>query len=134
MKRFLRLLPAIVVIALTPVPTHSQPTLGDEWRREVERFAQSLVDAQLVPGMGIAITQGEQVVYSEGFGLADAQSGRPVDQATVFYIASSTKALTATAVLALSARKEIELGRLHHTLLAGVARQGPPQRRLNHGS
>ena len=98
-----------IALAVTPLPAHVQATLGGEWRDDVERFAQSLVEAQLVPGMGIAITQGDRVVYSRAFGLADAASSRRADEGTVFYIASSTKALTATAVLALGARKELDL-------------------------
>ena len=41
----------------------------------------------------VLVTQGDQVVYSRAFGLADAASGRRADEATAFYIASSTKAL-----------------------------------------
>jgi CubicO group peptidase (beta-lactamase class C family) len=99
-----------LTIALAPLPAHAQATPGGEWRDDVKRVAQSLVTAQLVPGMSIAVTQGDRVVYSQGFGVADAASGRGVDEATAFYIASSTKALTATAVLALAARKELDLG------------------------
>jgi len=110
MRRLVRLVAAIAAIALTPTRTHAQPTIDGQWRGEVERLAQSLVDAQLVPGMAVAVTQGDRVVYSKGFGFADTASGRRVDEATAFYIASSTKALTATAVLALAARKELDLG------------------------
>jgi CubicO group peptidase (beta-lactamase class C family) len=99
----------ILTIALAPTPAHPQAPLDGGWRKDVERFAQSLVDARLVPGMGVAVTQGDRVVYSHGFGIADAASGRRVDKETAFYIASSTKALTATAVLALATRKELDL-------------------------
>ena len=103
------LVAVILAIALAPLPAHPQATLDGKWRDDVERFAQSLVEAQLVPGMGIAVTQGDRVVYSRAFGFADAASGRRADEGTAFYIASSTKALTATAVLALSARRELDL-------------------------
>jgi CubicO group peptidase (beta-lactamase class C family) len=109
MTRRRLLVVVILAIALAPLPAHPQATLGGEWRDDVERFAQSLVEAQLVPGMGIAVTQGDWVVYSQAFGFADAASGRRADEGTAFYIASSTKALTATAVLALSARRELDL-------------------------
>jgi CubicO group peptidase (beta-lactamase class C family) len=99
----------ILTIALAPTPAHPQATLDGEWRKDVERFAQSLVDARLVPGMGVAVTQGDRVVYSQGFGIADAASGRRVENETAFYIASSTKAVTATAALALATRKELDL-------------------------
>lgn len=109
MMRNRSLVPVILAAALAPLPAHPQATLGAEWRDDVERFARSLVEAHLLPGMGLAVTQGDRVVYSRAFGLADAASGRHADEGTAFYIASSTKALTATAVLALAARKELDL-------------------------
>lgn len=109
MTRNHSLVAGILAIALAPLPAHPQATLGGNWRDDVERFAQSLVEAQLVPSMGIAVTQGDWVVYSRAFGFADVASGRRADEGTAFYIASSTKALSATAVLALAARRELDL-------------------------
>jgi CubicO group peptidase (beta-lactamase class C family) len=99
----------ILAIALTPLRASTQTTAGAEWRADVERFAHSLVEAQLVPGMAIAVTQSDRVVYARAFGVADATTGRRADERTAFYIASSTKALTATTVLALSVRRELDL-------------------------
>ena len=101
---------AVLAVTLAPLPARPQQTPNREWRDDVDRFAQSLVDAHVVPGMGIAVTRGDRVVYSRGFGLADAATNRRVDERTRFYIASSTKALTATAVLALAARGQLDLG------------------------
>lgn len=109
MTRGPSLVAGLLALALAPRPAYPQVTPGGEWRDDVARFAQSLVDAQLVPGMGVAVTQGDRVVYSRAFGLADAANGRPADERTAFYIASSTKALTATAVLALIERKALDL-------------------------
>src|SRR5688500_6724215 len=63
---------AVLAVTLAPLPARPQPAPNGEWRDDVDRFAQSLVDAQVVPGMGIAVTQSDRVVYSRGFGLADA--------------------------------------------------------------
>lgn len=46
------LVAVILTIALAPLPAHSQTTLGGEWRDDVKRIAQSLVEAQ--PGGGPA--------------------------------------------------------------------------------
>ncbi|MGH7543334.1 MAG: serine hydrolase, partial [Gemmatimonadota bacterium] len=86
-----------ILAALTAAPAFAQ-TAADDWRPDVDGFARRLVDAGLVPGMGIAVTRGDSVVYAGGFGVADKATGREVDEDTAFYIASSTKALTATAV------------------------------------
>ena len=112
----------VLVAALAPLA--AQPTRGGEWRDDVARFAQSLVDAQFVPGMGIAVTQGDRVVYSRGFGFPDIASSRRADEATVFYVASSTKALTATAVLTLAARKELDLNASVAHYLPALRRRG----------
>jgi len=92
-----------------PAPALAQATIGGDWRSDVDRFALRLVEAGLTPGMGIAVTRGDSVVHVGGFGVADAGSGRAVDEETLFYIASSTKALTATAVVLRAHRGELEL-------------------------
>ncbi len=94
---------------LLPPPATGQAMIGGEWRDDVARFAQSAVDLGLTPGVGIAVTQDDWVLWAAGFGVADATSGRAVDEATQFYIASSTKALTGTAVVLRAARGEIDL-------------------------
>ena len=106
MRRNLSLIAAALAMAMTPLAAQSP---SGEWRDEVSRFAQSIADAQLVPAMSIAVTQGDRVVYARAFGFADIASGRRADERNAFYIASSTKALTATAVLARAARGELDL-------------------------
>ncbi|MGH7549702.1 MAG: serine hydrolase, partial [Gemmatimonadota bacterium] len=96
-------IPAIstALAILGPSFAFSQDPSGD-WRSDVQGFAHRLLDAGLTPGMGIAVTRGDSVVYADGFGVADKATGREVDEDTAFYIASSTKALTATAVVLLA--------------------------------
>jgi CubicO group peptidase (beta-lactamase class C family) len=96
-----------ILILLLAVPVSGQEP--NDWRADADRFAGRLVDAGLVPGMGLAVTLGDSVVHVAGYGVADLETGRPVDPATEFYIASTTKALTATAVLLLAGRGEIDL-------------------------
>ncbi|MBW3563830.1 MAG: beta-lactamase family protein [Acidobacteria bacterium] len=105
-----RIAATILCAALTvAAPAHSQATIGGEWREDVERFAARVVDAGLAPGMAIAVSKGEWVLYEGGFGVADAASGRPATADSAFYIASSTKALTATAFVLMAAEGKIAL-------------------------
>lgn len=48
-------------------------------------------------------------MHARGFGVADVDARRGVDTETAFYIASTTKAITATAVIALADRGLIDL-------------------------
>lgn len=99
------------LLTLLPGATtaHAQATIGGEWRDDVTAFARRIVEAGLTPGMAVAVSQGDWVLYTRGFGVADVGSGRPVDDATAFYIASTSKALTATAVVLLAAKGKIDL-------------------------
>ena len=109
MNRFAVGLAGLLGLLPGPLPAHAQATIGGEWRDDVAAFAQRLVDSGLTPGVAVAVSQGDWVLYSRGFGLADAGSGRPVDDATAFYIASTTKALTATAVVLEAAKGKLDL-------------------------
>ncbi|MGH7570672.1 MAG: serine hydrolase [Gemmatimonadota bacterium] len=109
---------------LAASPAFAQNPSGD-WRSDVQGFAHRLLDAGLTPGMGIAVTRGDSVVYADGFGVADKATGRGVDEDTAFYIASSTKALTATAVLLLAERGELDLEAPVTRYIPGVRFEAP---------
>lgn len=72
----------------------STPELGT-----IDRYIQEQMAANRVPGLALAITRGEEVVYLKGYGTAG--SGRPMTPQTQFYIASLSKSFTALAVMQL---------------------------------
>ncbi|MEM7383422.1 MAG: serine hydrolase domain-containing protein [Verrucomicrobiota bacterium] len=51
-----------------------------------------------VPGMAIVVVKDDEVVLSQGFGLADVENKKPVTPETLFAIGSATKAFTATLI------------------------------------
>ncbi len=101
---------AILLIGfLAYQPVYAQAVLGGDWRADVDAFADKLVEMGAAPGIGLAVVQDDWVLHARGFGVADTDAGRQVDTETAFYIASSTKAITATAVVALADRGLIDL-------------------------
>ncbi|MGO9449656.1 MAG: serine hydrolase domain-containing protein [Candidatus Binataceae bacterium] len=60
-----------------------------------------LMAQQGVPGVAIGIVRDQELAWSQGFGLADLASARPMDADTVFGVASITKTFTATAIVQL---------------------------------
>jgi len=113
-------LATLLWLALPSDPAHAQATPGGDWRADVRDFAREVTDQGGAMGLGVAVVIGDRVAYSQGFGLADVESGIPVDQGTRFYIASSTKALTATAVVALAEQGVIDLAAPVTTYLPGL--------------
>ncbi|MCA9705785.1 MAG: serine hydrolase [Myxococcales bacterium] len=91
---------------VTPAPATTPATDGEadeaELRRaRLARLSQRLEqarEAHHVPGMAVAVVQDDQVVFAEGFGLADLATGREATPETLFAVGSTTKAFTATLV------------------------------------
>lgn len=90
-------------------PDSVSPIAARDWRRDIHHYAQWMIDAGFFPGMSLAVTRGDKVVYVDSVGVADMDSGRRVDDHTRFYIASTTKALTAAAVVLQVSRNTLQL-------------------------
>lgn len=77
--------------------------------RDIDEFIEQIRSDWQVPAVGIGIVKGNEVVYTKGYGMADLESGRAANENTLFAIGSSTKAMTATAVLQLVDDELVEL-------------------------
>jgi CubicO group peptidase (beta-lactamase class C family) len=64
-----------------------------------------------VPGISIVMVQNDSIVYSHGYGLANLKSKTPMTDATPLEIGSTTKSMTALAVLQLRDVGKLELDR-----------------------
>ncbi|MBK9290540.1 MAG: serine hydrolase [Bacteroidetes bacterium] len=51
-----------------------------------------------VPGMAVAITTGDSIIFAKGYGVTDISTRQAVDEHTLFAVASNTKAFTAAAL------------------------------------
>jgi CubicO group peptidase (beta-lactamase class C family) len=62
-----------------------------------------------IPGLAIAIVKDGKVVVSKGYGVREVGRAEPVDENTLFFIASNTKLFTATALAKLADEKKLSL-------------------------
>jgi len=62
-----------------------------------------------IPGLSIAIVDDQQVVWAEGFGMADPHERKPATVATVYRIGSVSKLFTDIAIMQLVERGELNL-------------------------
>jgi len=68
-----------------------------------------LMDDYDIPGAGVALLEGGEVTWVQGFGYADREEEKPVTSSTLFRAESITKSLTAWAVMNLVEEEEIGL-------------------------
>ncbi len=62
-----------------------------------------------IPGLAVVIVKDGQVAYMKGFGVKDISTSAPVDENTLFFIASNTKLFTGTALANLEYRNKLSL-------------------------
>lgn len=62
-----------------------------------------------IPGLAIAVVKDGKVIVSKGYGVRDVSKPEPVDENTLFLIASNTKLFTGTALAKLDDEKKLSL-------------------------
>jgi CubicO group peptidase (beta-lactamase class C family) len=65
---------------------------------ELDPAIDSMLRAARIPGGGVAVVLGGEIVFCRGYGLRDVSEGLPSTAETVFPIASMSKAMTATMI------------------------------------
>ncbi len=110
MRPFVAFQVLVAVFALTSAC--AQPSGdADDFAAVMDAFIPQAMDALdgVVPGLSIAVVQGDRVVYVRGFGAANLEQEVPATHDTDFYIASSTKSFTALAAALLHLDGVIDL-------------------------
>lgn len=62
-----------------------------------------------IPGLAIAIVKDGKITFMKGYGVKDMETGEPVNENTLFFIASNTKLFTGTALAQLEYNKKLSL-------------------------
>ena len=87
-----------LVLLFLPLFVHPQ-TLDDKLK-DIDTYADTVMQTWHGPGMAIAIVKDDKVVFQKGYGVRELGKADTVDENTLFAIASNTKAFT-TASLAI---------------------------------
>ena len=82
------------------IPAFLTDSIDQFMNREMARWQ--------IPGAAIAIVKDGQILISKGYGMTDLENGHPVNDETLFMIASNSKAFTGTSLALLQ-----DEGKLH---------------------
>ena len=74
----------------------------------LEWYIPQLMKKHHVPGVSIALVDGEKIVWARGFGYADLEKQIPASATTVYQAGSISKVITAVAVM-----QQVEQGRIN---------------------
>lgn len=91
-------------------PVGGQPAAGEPDDAGRTRAAVLAEMSRLgIPGLSLAVAQGDAVFYQAAFGFADVENGVPARPETVYRLASVSKPMTAVVVLRLAEQGALEL-------------------------
>ena len=99
----------VAVFLCVPALSARQKGLSLEKRQAIERAVASFLSRNSIPGLSAAVVLGGRPCWSQGFGMADLENYSPATSATLFRLGSISKPISATAVLELWERGELDL-------------------------
>ena len=100
------LMVVLLLSALSPV--HARHTQAGPDFPAIDAYIQQQMKQYRIPGVSLAITQGDQIVHQRGFGVA-GPSGRPMTPQTPMLIGSVSKSFTALAIMQLYEAGKLDL-------------------------
>ena len=100
--------PALLLILACAFPAFSQAQSSGHLPAEFDQRVESALARFNVPGVAVAVVKDGQVLVARGYGTRALGGSAPVDEHTLFGIASNTKAFTALALGLLVEEKKIE--------------------------
>jgi CubicO group peptidase (beta-lactamase class C family) len=108
-------LAAVALLGAQPRPS------GDAEFTTAESAIRAGMQKAGIPGAAVAVVVGDRVVWTKGFGVANADTQSPVTPDTLFQIGSVTKSFTAAALLTAASEGRLALDRPVSTYVKGLA-------------
>lgn len=106
------------------------------WRSDLAVATRAPVEAGATPGLQVAVWRGGRALLSQGFGLANLETGAPLTSASIVRVGSVTKQFTAAVMLQLQQEGRLALDDTLARHMPDIPRAGDLilRRMLNHTS
>ncbi len=130
-----------LLISAAAAPGLADETQADRFAPLREKIQKSLLDGQ-VPSLAVAVAQDGKILWEQGFGWADRENRVAADEHTMYSLASISKPITATGLMLLVQRGDLQLddpvnqhlGSSALTARVGDVGQATVRRLANHSS
>lgn len=98
----------LLLLLLHRLPVRAEQPAVESSHPEIDTFIEARMHALRIPGLAVAIVQGDEITYVRGYGTA-GDDGRPVTPQTPFLIASFSKSFTALGIMQLAEEGKLRL-------------------------
>ena len=120
----------LLLLFLSSGTARAQPAQPAFVTDSLDRYIQRGMANWQIPGLAIAIIKDGKVIVSKGYGVREQGGAEPVDENTLFFIASNSKLFTGSALANLEAQKKLSLDDKVTKYLPGFALYDPAATQL----
>lgn len=99
----------VICLLISSFIGQAQDSIPEFVRDKMESYISNALKAWNIPGCAVGIVKDGKVVWAKGYGIKDIQYTEPVDEHTLFMIASNTKAVTGICLAQLELEKKLSL-------------------------
>ena len=114
-----------VVVALIAASQLATPSPKPDFSPVRELITTKMGVGTATPSIAVAIARGNEILWEEGFGWIDHPGGSTATPQTLYYVASVSKTITATALMILSERQQARSGSASQSLSEGCEAAEP---------
>lgn len=100
---------ALTLSSLAPSLVRAQTVTAPASLAEVRAFISSAVDEGAAPSVTVAVTRDDEILWAEGFGYADIAAKRKATPESIYLLASVSKPMIATGLMALVDAGRVDL-------------------------
>ena len=76
--------------------------------KDLDRIINEYITAEFVPGLSVGVVYNNEVIYTKGFGVKNVDTKEPIDENSLFHMASVSKTFVATGIMQL-----VQQGKIH---------------------
>jgi len=88
-----------IILGLSGCASESKPP--ENWANNIDHKLQLALEENNIPGMAVALVEGNRIVLAKGYGVRDVENNLKVDKNTLFHIASTHKSLNSMLIATL---------------------------------
>jgi len=110
MRSILILIPLLSLLGCSVAPSRPVKAVRGDYsyaKQYLEWYIPRQMKKHDVPGVSIALVEGDKILWARGFGYADLEKNIPATPDTIYQVGSVSKIITATAVM-----QQVERGRI----------------------
>lgn len=88
----------LAFLVLGGILLHSPAGAQEDPLAGLDGFISQVMETWKAPGIALAVVKGDSVILAKGYGVKDIRTGAPLDEKSLFAVASTSKAFTAAAL------------------------------------